>query len=117
MSETHAEAPSVDRAVTRVMEILRTYKDESWNELILATGIEKHTLIRRRARGGWTAAEVATLAEHFDKPVSVFYAGPDALFQAAGEGTGSRMNRRYDDESMALAGEIFIPRQPLGLTA
>lgn len=103
MTELQPEMPAVDLAVTRVVEILRVYKDESWSELILATGIGKHTMIRRRAHGGWTAAEVATLAQHFDQPVSVFYAGPEALFRDPGDG----MNRRYDDVSQGLTGVSF----------
>lgn len=107
MTEIQPETPAVDVSVTRVMEILRTYKNESWNELILATGIGKHTMIRRRAHGGWTAAEVAILAAHFDKPVSVFYAGPDALFRFGDGSTG--MNGRYGSESMALtAGDLLL---------
>lgn len=90
MSEAQSEM-AVDARVTRVVEILLAYKQESWSELMIATGIGKSTMIRRKSRGGWSAAEVAVLAEHFDAPVELFYQGPDALFR----GGPGRINRTY----------------------
>lgn len=98
MTQPEAEPMSVDRSVTRVVEILREYKDESWNELFLATGIRKHTMTRRREQGGWTASEVARLAKHFNKPVSALYDGPDALFRDMGD----RMNAGYSGDNQAI---------------
>lgn len=79
MTTASVEPSVVDDNVTRVVEILQAYKRLSLNELIIASGIGKSTLIRRRHAGGWSAAEVARLAEIFEVPVSVFYDGPDNL--------------------------------------
>lgn len=76
---------STDQNVTDVVRILLAYRHEQQTHLVLGTGIPKRTLIRRmNGGGGWSAAEVALLARHFDVPVTTFYAGPDALMAGAG---------------------------------
>lgn len=76
-----APAVDVDRNISRVLKLLMTYREQSLNELLLAVGMNKSTMIRRRAQGGWSAEEVGRLAVHFDVPVSAFYEGADALFR------------------------------------
>lgn len=88
MTATHPEPGSIDSNVTGVLEILIAYRRVSFKELIVATGIGKSTMIRRRAQGGWSAAEVARLAEVLDVPISVFYEGPEKLIA-----TSSRYSR------------------------
>lgn len=66
--------------IGRVVDLLLTYRRE--NRLVLAAllGVSPKTLSRRlHGTLGWSADEVALLAEHFDMPVKVFYDGPDAL--------------------------------------
>lgn len=69
-----------DDKIGRVVDLLLTYRRE--NRLVLAAllGVSPKTLSRRISGSlGWTAEEVALMAEHFDVPVSAFYAGPDAM--------------------------------------
>lgn len=70
---------TTDEQVTDVVRILLAYKRQKQDDVITSTGIPKRTLIRRMNAGGWSAAEVADLAQHFQVPVSVFYEGPDSL--------------------------------------
>lgn len=70
---------TVDDNVTAALEILRVYRRLSHKELIVASGIGKSKMIRRRADGGWTADEVQRLADALKVPVAAFYNGPDAL--------------------------------------
>lgn len=79
MTTNPVEESPVDLNVTRVLEILLAFRQVSLKELIIATGIGKSTMIRRRAAGGWSAAEVANLATALDVPVAVFYADPQTL--------------------------------------
>lgn len=67
-----------------VVDLLLTYRRE--NRLVLAAllGVSPKTLSRRIGGAlGWSADEVALMAEHFDVPVSVFYEGPDAFIARA----------------------------------
>jgi hypothetical protein len=74
--------------IGRVVDLLLTYRRE--NRLVLAAllGVSPKTL-GRRLNGvlGWTADEIAVMAEHFDVPVSVFYDGPEALLAGTSRST------------------------------
>lgn len=89
-----APAVDVDRNISKVVKLLLDYHEQSVNELLLAVGMNKSTMIRRRAHGGWSAEEVSRLAQHFDKPIWVFYDGPLALFRLMGE-QAEHTFRRY----------------------
>lgn len=82
-----APETDVNLAVSRVVKVLLAHRRETQAQLSLATGLRKATLIRRMAGDrSWTAPEIAVLAKHFEVPVGVFYAGPDALLRS-GAGT------------------------------
>lgn len=75
-----ATAHDLDGGMTAVVRILMAYTKEKQAEVCLATGIPRRTFIRRMGDGGgWSAAEIAALAKHFDVPVTAFYDGPEAL--------------------------------------
>lgn len=76
-----APAVDVDRNISRVLKLLIAYREQPLNELLMAVGMNKSTMLRRRAHGGWSAEEVGRLAAHFDVPISAFYEGADALFR------------------------------------
>lgn len=72
----------IDGSVTAVVRILMAYTRERQSDVCEATGIPKRTFIRRMGGdGGWSASEVAALANHFDVPVTAFYDGPDHLLR------------------------------------
>ena len=79
MTISPIESPSTDQNVTAVIKLLRAYLDQSLNEVILGSGIDKSKMIRRRRDGGWTADEISRLAAHFGVTPQAFYDGPDAL--------------------------------------
>lgn len=83
MTTAHAERSPIDHNVSQVVEILMAYRGLKLKELIVATGIGKSTMIRRRATGGWSADEVARLSAALDAPVSVFYDGAEVLLKGA----------------------------------
>lgn len=108
MTTSHAEVSPVDHNVTRALELLRVYRELSHKELIVASGIGKSKMIRRRDKGGWTAAEIDQLARALDVEVSVFYNGADALLnivrraEAPGPTPEPGVNARYGSENLTF---------------
>lgn len=90
-------AGTADANISAVLRILMAYKHETQQQLVGATGIPQRTLIRRMKNGatGWSAGEVAALADHYEVPVSVFYGGPDELMQ------GARTSRNFRSDFIA----------------
>ncbi len=71
---------NVNERIGRALDVLMTYRREKRLVVAALLGVSPKTLGRRLSgQIDWTAGEVSLLAEHFDVPVSVFYAGPDAL--------------------------------------
>ncbi len=70
----------VNERIGRAVDMLMTYRQEKRMIVAALLGVSPKTLGRRLSgQLDWTAEEVSLLAEHFDVPVSAFYAGPDAL--------------------------------------
>jgi hypothetical protein len=90
--------------IGRVVDLLLTYRRE--NRLVLAAllGVSPKTL-GRRLNGvlGWTADEIAVMAQHFDVPVSVFYDGPEALLAGTSRSTTAEyLSERFGSPADAL---------------
>lgn len=66
----------VDELVQRVVRILLARDELTVEQLAEATGLKRTTLFRRinGSGRGFTAAEIAVLADFFDVPVGEFYA-------------------------------------------
>ena len=113
------DTSTVDTAISEVTRQAMLWRKESREQLAALLGLSLRSVARRLVGDiPWEAREIAVMAEHFGLPITTFYAGPDALFQAAGEGTGAPMNRRYDGESMEVTADpLLIPDQRLALTA
>lgn len=79
--------------ISQVVEVLLTYRRQTRAELAVRLGLSGRSL-QRRLNGdlGWQAEEVYAMAEHFERPIGDFFAGPDALF---GVNPGDGTTRRY----------------------
>ncbi len=70
--------------IAAVVGHLLLRSDESTSDLAAVLGVSEKTVKRRLAGSQeWTATEIAQLAQHFNVPVAILFAGPDALFAAA----------------------------------
>lgn len=72
---------SVDRNVTRILRTVLANRGLSVSELLLKSGMTKSTYFRRQQHGGWTASEIAVLAQALNVPPSMFWEDPDDLFR------------------------------------
>lgn len=68
-----------DANVTRVLQTARGNRGMSVKELILKSGMDQSTYHRRQSKGGWTATELAALAQALDMDPALFLRDADDL--------------------------------------
>ena len=98
----HPVASDFDRNVTRVLNTIQANKGLLVGEIILMSGIKKSTLMRRKAIGGWTAAEIDTLARCLGVHPGVFYEDADGIFRDGVKAAEGAMNPRSLGDSSAF---------------
>lgn len=110
MTTVSHDSSAIDKNITRVLNTLRANRGLSTGELIAKSGIAESTYFRRRKLGGWTAGELAALAEALDVPWSVFeqdaaamVPGRKASITATTDHKPSRSRRAQRDAAFPLA--------------
>lgn len=78
MTTAHRDHP--DPILTTV-RVLAAARDHTQAEVILGSGIPKSTFMRRQQQGGWTVAEVRSLAGFLKVEPAVLLRGPSDLFR------------------------------------
>jgi hypothetical protein len=77
MPDADEQALRTDLVITATVRALAASRSTALGDVAEAVGMPRSTFERRLSKGGWTAAEVARLAEWFSVPVSDLFTGLD----------------------------------------
>lgn len=103
-------ASKKERAESNILGVVRMIKaarDLQADELAALLGISRASVYERlKGKSAFTAGEVAVLAEHFGVPVTVLYAGPDALLLGRTRTQDGGTTLEYSPASPLVAAQI-----------
>lgn len=77
--------------ISRIIKTLLAFQGENQRSLAGVLDVDPSQITRKMKTGKWSIDDLDTLAEHFNRPITVFFVDPDTLF--GGSDLGSSLSR------------------------
>lgn len=99
--------------VSRVVRLLMALADESQSDVAKVIGVPQSAVSARlRGQTKWTVDDLEVLAEHYGKPITVFFIDPDDLLSPR-ERRSTGVTERFSYSSGVTRVTTGSPRTPL----